>query len=644
MTKKLKVFFVLAVLPLLCLANVRLPRLVSDGMVIQRNQKVHLWGWATPGETVTVWFNRQVVKQNTAANGRWDIYLQPMQAGGPHTLTVKGQNTITINDVLIGDVWLCSGQSNMEYQLYKSATYFPDDIARAGTYKIREFDVKNSYTMQPQLNAVGSWKQANPATVVNFSAVAYFFAQSLYEVYKVPIGIIHSSYPGSPAEAWVSEEGLAAFPHYLQKAQPYHDSVYTQSVLAQNRKTTARWMAEVNNKDAGLQNGRAVWSSKPDTTGWKTMRVPGYIEDYGSADQDGVFWLKKTVSLPAAMLDKPVFLEMGLIADIDSTYINGTCIGSKDNRYLVRRYPVPQGVLKAGQNTIVIRVINKEGPGGVVPGKQYRLGNEKGYVDITGEWVYKMGYATTGFPSKTLTRVEFTPAIQFNSRIRPLAGYTIKGATWYQGESNTSKASEYNELLSALIKNWRNKWQQGNFPFLIVQLANHMVPPVVPKASDWAMLREAQFKTAQSVPGCGMSVSIDAGETYDVHPYNKKVVGHRLALVARQVAYGENITVSGPVYQSMQNQGNKIILRFNNSAMGLVAQNGPLKQFAIAGADHIFHWANAQIQNNKILVWSADVAKPVAVRYAWADNPEGCNLYNKAHLPAVPFRTDNWSN
>lgn len=637
--------FVLAALPVLCRADVRLPSLVSDGMVLQRDKKVHLWGWATPGEEVSVTFNKQTVKCKTADNGRWDVYLQPMPAGGPFKMVVKGNNTLTVNDVLLGDVWLCSGQSNMEYQVYKAAVNFPDDIAHAGDYKIREFAVKNPYKMQPQVNAVGSWVQANPETVLKFSAVGYFFAQSLYKTYKVPIGIIHSSYPGSPAEAWVSDEELKEFSQYLEKARPFKDSAYTQSVLKHDRTITAQWMAEVKKNDAGLQNGRALWSREPGTDGWKPMQVPSYWEDSGAPNVDGVVWIKKTITVPKTMLGKPVFLEMGLVEDIDSTYINGTFVGSKDNKYLVRRYEVPQGVLKAGENIIVIRIINRENKGGITPGKQYRLVNQNGSVDLAGQWHYKVGYATAAIPSKTFTRVEFLPTIQYHSRIEPLIGYTIKGAAWYQGESNSGKAGEYQRLLSTMIKDWRTRWQQGDFPFLIVQLANHMQPAVQPRGSGWAMLREAQLKTSRAVPASGMSVSIDVGEAYDVHPYDKKTVGDRLALVARRVAYGDDkLIASGPVYQSMQAEGNKIILTFEPSASALVAKGGELKQFAIAGADKVFHWAKAKIENDKIVVWVDDLSQPVAVRYAWGDNPVGCNLYNAAGLPASPFRTDSWDN
>ena len=643
----LKLFIQLAIVwvSLPAKATIKLPALVSNGMVIQRDKKVHLWGWASPGESVVVSFNTQTVNTTAKENNRWDAYLQPMTAGGPFKMVIRGLNTITITNILIGDVWLCSGQSNMAYQLYKSAQEFPADVAKAGDYKIREFTVKNPYKFEPQLDAVGAWKQADSVSVLNFSAVGFFFAQNLYKIYKVPIGIIHSSFPGSPAEAWISEDGLKDFPYYLAKASTYKDTAYTNAIVRKDKQVLANWLSEVDKNDQGLHNGRAYWSSHPDTSNWKSMTVPGYWEDQGAGDINGVVWIKKTVTLPVTLLKQPVFLELGMVVDIDSTYINGVYLGSKDNKYLARRYKVPDGVLRPGVNTIVVRIINKEERGGIVPGRQYRLTDGIHSVDLSGTWQYKVGYATTALPGKNFTRLEFMPGIQYHSRLEPLLAYTIKGVAWYQGESNVNKAAEYRQLLPALIDDWRSKWHEKQLPFLIVQLAGYMAPPATPVPSNLAMLREAQYLVSQTTPYCGLAVAIDVGDAYDIHPPNKKDVGQRLALVARRIAYGDKSTETvGPVYKGMQVNGNKIILAFNNVAKGLTAKGGDLKQFAIAGKDKVFHWAKAKIENNGIVVWSEQVPDPLAVRYAWADNPEGCNLFNTANLPAYPFRTDNWDN
>jgi sialate O-acetylesterase len=634
--------YLIMLIPSFTTANIKLPGLVSNGMVLQRNKTVHIWGWASADELVSVTFNGQTIKAKVKDDKRWDVYLSPMQAGGPYDMVVKGNNTIKLINILIGDVWLCSGQSNMEYQLFKSAQLFPDDIINAGRYRIREFAVKNPHNFKAKQQAIGSWKQADSITVLNFSAVGFFFAQSLCQTYNVPIGIINASYPGSPAEAWISENGLSEFPYYLKKANTYKDSAYAQSVIKKDKAITANWLAALKQNDQGLLNGKAVWSNPADASGWRPMVVPGYWEEHGAVNVDGVVWIKKNVEVNERLLKGDVFIELGLIADIDSTYINGQCIGSKDNKYLVRRYKVPEGILHLGNNTIVVRIINKEGGGGIVPGKQYRLTNGQQSVELSGAWLYKIGCAVDALSSRSFTRMEFMPTIQYHSRLEPIVGYTLKGVAWYQGESNTQKASEYYKLLQSLINNWRTKWQQPNLPFLIVQLPNYHDPTAKPGTSNWAVLREAQARAAQIMPSCRLVIIIDAGEADDIHPPDKKTVGKRLGLAARSVAYNNTkVIASGPVYQSLRIDENKIILSFDNNG-SLVARGGTLNQFAIAGADKLFYPGRAQIIKGKVIVSNDNVPHPVAVRYAWANNPQGCNLYNTAGLPAAPFRTDSW--
>lgn len=644
MKRKIWLFALCNLVLVVVKADVTLPKLISNGMILQRDQKVRLWGWASPGEDITIEFNGQKVAVKCPESQKWEISLAAMKAGGPYQMTIKGKNTIVLQDVLLGDVWLCSGQSNMDFPLYRSKELYKDEIASSTNSQIREFSVKtpDSYAQHKDIEK-GAWKSANPKNVPGFSAVGYFFALNLHQKYKVPIGIIHSSYSGSPAEAWISDETLKKYPHYLKKAAPYRDEAYTKAALLKDKQTNDAWFAEVNKNDKGLSDRNPIWS-KPDldTRDWKTLKVPGVWEDQG-IDVDGVVWLRKTVNVPAAMLKRPVTLELGLIDDIDTTYMNGVALGTKDNRYLVRRYDIPAGLLKTGENTIAVRVVDKEGKGGIIAGKQYRLTNGEQNIDLTGDWHYKVGHASPPLPVKTFLRLGYMPGIQYHSKILPIAGYTIKGVTWYQGEANTGKPEEYKILLPDMIKDWRKLWGQGNFPFLIVQLANYMAPPIEPQDGGWPRLREAQAFVANVVPHTGLAIAIDIGETNDIHPLNKKDVGHRLALSAYKVAYGDE-KAEEPVtqYEKMNIDANKIIVSFKNLGKGLQVKNAALKQFAIAGADKKFYWAKAIVKNGKVEVWSDKVAQPIAVRYAWADNPEGSNLYNLNGLPVAPFRTDAW--
>ena len=630
----LAILFVLA-MPFMALSQIKLPSLVSDSMVLQRNQNVKIWGWATPGENITVSFRQKTHKAVTGSDKKWAITLPPMKEGGPYDMVIKGSNEITVHNILVGDVWLCSGQSNMEFPMSRVMGKYAEDVARSASLPIREFAVKQRYSFSPVTTDVeGSWKPANPATIGRFSAVGYFLAQSLYDKYKVPIGILHSSWPGTPAESWISEKGLQPFPHYIEIAKQYADSAYSNGLLRKEKQETDEWYRNVN------RNNKSIVESN-----WKQMTIPGYWEQQGEPNLDGIVWIRKKINVPAGFANDKVSLELGLVDDIDSTFINGQFVGYSNNRYLPRKYAIPAGLLKPGENTIRIRILDNGGAGGIAPGKTYRLTNGTASIELSGQWDYQVtSVANAALPAPT--RIFYKPVCLYYGMIEPISWYAIKGAAWYQGEANTgpSKAFEYRSLLPAMIREWRSIWQQGNFPFLIVQLANYMQPKEQPAESGWAMLRESQSVIAATEPNCGLAVAIDIGEANDIHPFDKKNVGIRLALQAEKVAYGDKTVVaSGPAYQSMTIKGNKIILSFSDIGAGLVAKNGKLQQFAIAGADKQFVWADAVIEGNKVVVQASGIDKPLAVRYAWADNPQGCNLYNKEGLPASPFRTDNWS-
>lgn len=624
-------------------AQVSLPALVSDGMVLQRDKKIPIWGWASAGEEITVEFKDKVYKTVADKNRRWALSLAESQAGGPYTMSVKGQkNVIRITDILIGDVWLCSGQSNMEFMMYKLADKYPDDIKNATNAQIRQFHVKQAFSFKSLDNVQGQWQFANPQTIGRFTAVGYYMVKALYDKYKVPMGIIHSSWGGTPAEAWTSEDGLKEFPKYLAKSNYFKD---TANVLAVSRKDKAvkdAWYNNLNKIDKNYL--KASLSENKGKNEWSVLTVPGFWENQGSPNVDGVVWARKEIEVPKSMTGEDAILDLGMIDDSDTTYFNGIKVGSTAIKYLQRKYTIPASLIKQGKNTITVRITDTDGQGGFIKDKKYRLLTKTGEINLSGDWEYKIGASVKALPVTSFTRLYCQPASLYQGMIAPLLPYALKGIAWYQGESNTGKAEEYTALLSSMILDWRGKFEQAELPFLIVQLANYM--EVVPQPSDskWAELREAQLKVEQTLPNTGLAVTIDVGETNDVHPLNKRDVGSRLALAAQKLAYkNDSIIYSGPIYKSMAIQDDKIVIDFAHVGAGLLAKDNPrLQQFAIAGEDRKFVWANAKIEGNRVVVWNDNIKKPVAVRYAWANNPEGCNLYNKEGLPASPFRTDYW--
>jgi len=624
------------------LCQVRLPRLVSDGMVLQRDTHATVWGWAGESETVTINFNGRTYRATTDTDGKWTVLLSELKAGGPYTMEINASNHITLQNVLVGDVWVCSGQSNMQLWMGRVKYRYADVIARADNLHIRQFLVPGRYDFEePQEDfESGRWVSADPESVLTFTAVGYFFAKTLYEKYGVPIGLINASLGGSPAEAWLSEEALKVFPEHLDTAKRFRDSAYRSQIMEKDKAVSDAWYARVQQLDRGLAKGQRPWYEPGcDASEWATMNVPGYWADEGLGRVNGVVWFRKEVNVPASMTGKPARLWLGRIVDGDSTYVNGTLVGSISYQYPPRIYDVPANVLREGKNVIVVRIISNTGRGGFVLDKPYRLSAAGHTIDLQGQWQYKLGATMDPLPAKTF--IEWQPLGLYNGMIAPTSDYRIKGVIWYQGESNAGRAFEYRKLFPALIADWRAKWNQGDFPFLYVQLANFMEAKGQPSESDWAELREAQLKTL-AVANTGMAVAIDLGEWNDVHPLNKEDVGKRLALAAQKIAYGDDEVVhSGPIYESMKIEGNKVILTFTHRGAGLASQGGDeLRQFAIAGADKKFVWARAKVEGDTIVVWNEDVIHPVAVRYAWADNPEGANLYNREGLPAAPFRTD----
>ncbi|RAK69335.1 sialate O-acetylesterase [Hymenobacter edaphi] len=622
-------------------AAVRLPRLISDGMVLQRGAAVPVWGWADRGEAVTLSFQGKTYRATAGQDGKWHVQLPALKPGGPYSMSIKASNQLEVKDILVGDVWLCSGQSNMELPMARVKDKYPEVIAQSANAQIRQFDAPTRYSFRGPAADLpsGRWTAADPKSVLQFTAVGYFFARELHARYKVPIGLIRAAVGGSPAESWLSAEALKAFPPYEQRARQIKDSLYVEGIRQQERARDQAWYRQLRQQDQGFSKGQTPWYAPGlDVSGWQPFTVPGYWANQGLA-ANGVVWLRKEIEVPAAMAGQPARLELGTIVDADSVYLNGQFVGTTGYQYPPRKYDLPATVLKAGKNVLVVRVINSAGRGGFTPDKTYELQAAGQKVDLRGPWLMRLGARMEPLGGPTFW--QWQPGVLYNGMVAPLAPYAVKGVIWYQGEANTKAPKEYLPLMSSLIGDWRRAWQQPQLPFLYVQLANFMAVKEQPTESSWAELRDQQRRTLAAVPRTGMAVAIDLGEWNDIHPLDKQTVGHRLALQAEREAYGEKIAASGPLYQGMNISGNKVTLRFSELGGGLVAKGGgALKHFAIAGPDQQWQWAQARIEGDKVVVWHEQVPSPVAVRYAWADNPEGANLYNKAGLPASPFRTD----
>jgi sialate O-acetylesterase len=621
-------------------AEVRLPYILSDNMVLQRDIPVNIWGWADPGERVQVLFNGQKVSAKAARNGEWRVQLEPISAGGPFDMNIKAKNTIVLKNILVGDVWVCGGQSNMEWSLSNSRHWLTDK-SNTDNPNIRLFYLPKNMSLKPLNNTLEArWEPCNPQTVSGFSAIGYYFGRNLVEKLDVPVGLINSNWGGTDIETWISLETM------------YNDKDYTAAVgkiksadmeqlQKESEQNIRKWQNAISNEDPGIVN--KWYLNDANVTDWKKMKIPQTWEGAGLPALDGVVWFRKEFTLNAADAGKEALISLGPIDDSDETYLNGVKIGQTNQYNALREYKVPAGTLKEGKNVISIKVIDTGGGGGLW-GMDDQLFIDAGgnRIALAGDWIYHVGLNLPA-PRETSSPNSF-PSLLYNGMINPIVNFPIKGVIWYQGENNAGNYIKYRSLFPAMIQDWRNKWNIGDFTFLFAQLANYMEPPQTPQESSWAGLREAQTMTL-SEPNTGMAVIIDIGDAKDIHPRNKDEVGYRLALAALKKAYGRDLIYSGPVYRSMKIEADRIIIDFDQVGSGLIAKDryGYLKSFAIAGKDKKFVWARAFLTpDNKVVVYAEGIKEPVAVRYAWADNPDDANLYNAEGLPASPFRTDNW--
>ncbi|MEY3368302.1 MAG: hypothetical protein RI973_1457 [Bacteroidota bacterium] len=622
-------------------ANISLPRIFSHHMVLQRDAPVPVWGQASPGEKITVSIAQ--VKRQTKADkqGNWSVTLPPHSAGGPFELLVTGDNTLRFEDVLYGEVWLCSGQSNMNYTL-EMLGIKETDSARVNNPLLRLFTVGLAMDYQPRQDvASGQWERAGPEKIHRFSAAAWYFGLYLQDKLQVPVGLIHSSMGATAIETWMSTGALRQFPQFQPLVAEMEKTGKNFAQLQAELKLFRQsWDEQYYLKgDPGIIH---QWQNPDlDDTDWNTMNLPALWEDNGLADYDGSVWFRKQFSIPAGFQDDSLRISLNQIDDYDIVWVNGTRIGEGFGNRNWRSYNCPASLLKPEGNVIAVRVFDAGGKGGMYTNPFW------GNPILNGTWKYRPGVRINAadFPRPTVPNGSlFThPSLLFNGSIAPLAPFAIRGVIWYQGESNAARAEEYRELLPAMITDWRQYWKQGDFPFLVVQLANFYPEQVQPAESSWAELREAQSLALQ-LPNTALATAIDIGDANDIHPRDKAGVGQRLGLGALKIAYGMEVVHSGPVFKSIRTDGDKAIIHFDLQGSTLVSRDkhGYLRGFAMAGADRKFYWARAFIEEDKVVVRCPQVPLPVAVRYAWADNPGQLDLYNNEGLPALPFRTDDW--
>jgi len=650
------------------LSAMELPALFTDNMVLQQSTNVKIWGKASPGKMITIessWGEKATAV--TADDGHWKTDIKTPAAGGPYSLSISDKDTvIKINDLLIGEVWFCSGQSNMEMPVQgwppnDLIDNYQQEIEQAKYPEIRMFTVARNAALFNQDDVIGNWRKCDPQSVKSFSATAYFFGKKLYKDLQVPIGLIHSSWGGTPAQAWMDEEHLQKYPEYkavIDQIDGSLEKITEQKAWLDNLQQLILGPADNVNRFEELDfMDNAVKEAAFDDHGWQTMSLPRLWEDSQIGAFDGVVWFRREVDLSSFNQDQDLILELGPIDDMDITYVNGVEVGRhmKEGFWSVKRkYTIPANVIKKGSNIIAVKVVDNQGGGGIYGSaddmKIYPSENPGKILSLAGEWkflpvaeyknasFYLFDIADKQYYKRPKVPVESnpdTPTTLYKGMVHPVVPYTIKGTIWYQGEANVNNPKQYEELFPDLIGNWRDVWGLGDFPFYFVQIA----PYDYGDGQSWK-LRDAQRKTLR-VPNTGMAVTLDIGNPKNIHPGNKQDVGKRLALWALAKTYAKNLVFSGPLYESIDIKGDKALIHFKYSAKGLKAKEGGLKDFLIAAKDKVFKKAKAVIEGDKVIVSSPHVAEPVAVRYLW-DNTSQATLFNVAGLPASSFRTDNW--
>jgi len=620
------------------IAQIRVPKIFGDNMVLQRNKPINVWGWASPKEKITVKFHGQSKQATTAKDGRWKVALDQEIAGGPHDLTISGKtNSVNFKNVLVGEVWICSGQSNMEWSVAASDNA-KDAIATANNSTIRHIKIPNTVSSTPMDDIKsGEWEVCSPETAGDFTAVGYFFAEKISKELHVPVGLINTSWGGTHSETWTSREAFESSDEFKNMIAKMTSVDINAIIKERSEKVTTKIKAIQGHYPPTPQELSTWASSDLDDTQWATMNVPGIWEDQSWPDLDGTVWFRRSFDLPAADAGKDATLWVGMIDDADETYINGVKVGTDSGWDKLREYPVKNGILKEGKNIVAVKVMDYGYGGGIHDDASMvhlLIGSHN--VPLDGPWKYHIesvdGISAVG-PNDY-------PTLLYNAMVNPLIPYTIEGALWYQGEANAGRAYEYRTAFPLMITDWRKHWGQGDFPFYFVQLASWKADDGnSEKGSSWAELREAQSYT-RKLPNTGMAVTTDIGNYEDIHPRNKVDVGLRLAALALANTYGKQNVSNGPRGEKLVREGDKTFVTFHNIAGGLMVKDkyGYIRGFEVAGADGKFFPAQAFIEGDRVLLKSDQVKDPVIVHYGWADYAGECNLYNKEGFPAEPFR------
>ena len=632
-------------------AKVVLPSVFTDNMVLQQKTDITFYGDATKNKQLTVKTGWNGKEYHTEADGqgKWSLKIPTPAAGGPYEITFSDGKKLQLKNVMIGEVWFCSGQSNMEMPVagWGKVMNYEQEIAEAAYPAIRLFQVKKNTSLAPLKeveSTLGGWQECSSATVPEFSALAYFYARALWKELNVPIGVIDCTWGGTPAEAWMNHETLRQVMGFREEMDKLERLGFDPNRMEQAySEERAHWQSLFTEKDKGMENGKLCWTAPSlSEEDWQTISLPGYWEGKGLKDFDGIIWFRRSLEIPAEWAGKPLTLRLGMIDDEDITYFNGVEIARGAGYMTPRTYTIPAKLVKAGKAVLAVRVSDFGGEGGI-HGKAEELYVEADgkRISLAGDWKYRIGLSLKGFPPAPVSPIQSSsyPTVLFNAMVKPWTAFPIKGVIWYQGEANVGRSEQYGDLFPALITDWRRQWR-SNFPFYFVQLANFMESKKIQPDSEWAALREAQTK-ALKLDQVGMAVTIDIGLADDIHPKNKQEVGRRLALVALAGSYGKNVSSSAPVFQNYIIKGNKMELDFGQKQDGFQIKGTTLKGFTIAGPDRVFYPAEAMVHDGKIILSSTEVPAPLAARYGWADNPD-CNLYGENGLPVAPFRTDCW--
>lgn len=627
--------------------SLKLPAILGDHMVLQQNSSARFWGWTKPSGKVkvTTSWNGESYSTRADAEGNWLVEVATAEAGGPHTVAIKGDTSIVLNDILLGEVWICSGQSNMEWSLSRAETA-DTEIPNSDYPDIRLFTVKKHIAPRPMEDVSGAWEACNPETSEAFSAVGYFFGKKLHKELGVPVGLINTSWGGTPSESWTSREMLQTFGDFDQQLEALYNA--SDEEVKKAEEEAVRMEAEIesqwdfdNMDNVGFKEG---WKNADyDDSDWNTMPCPAEwssVEDIGMLE--GVLWMRTRIQVPASWIGKTLLLDLGPVDETDVTWINGVEVGSSKivaNWNKNRSYKLPASVVNSRELLLSIRIVNGNAQGGMIGVPEqlmiYPEDDQKAEpVLLAGDWKYKIAYK---FPEIPRLNNSHTPSVLYNGMLYPLRNLAIRGAIWYQGESNQERAFQYRTIFPGMIQDWRSTWNQGDFPFYFVQLA----PYRYANEHTSAELREAQFLTLSKLKNTGMAVTLDIGNPDDIHPTNKRDVGKRLALWALANDYGKELVYSGPLYKEQAIEGSSIRIHFDHVGSGLVAKGGDLSHFEIAGEDQTYYPAKAVIDGESVVLSSKDVAAPVAVRFAWTNTAEP-NLFNAEGLPASSFCTDTW--